>query len=43
MWDLPENTLAAIGEELEERFTLLFNKLNVTDTVSLVKKYVKAK
>jgi fructose/tagatose bisphosphate aldolase len=43
MWGLPESTLTAIGSELEERFTLLFNKLNVTDTVSLVKKYVKAK
>jgi fructose/tagatose bisphosphate aldolase len=43
MRGLPENTLNAIGSELEERFTLLFNKLNVTDTVSLVKKYVKAK
>lgn len=43
MWDLPDGILNAIGKDLEERFTLLFQKLNVTDTVSLVKKYVKAK
>lgn len=41
MWDLPDSTLTAIGAQLEERFSLLFEKLNVTDTVSLVKKYVK--
>ncbi|MFA5366755.1 MAG: class II fructose-bisphosphate aldolase [Dehalococcoidia bacterium] len=43
MWDLPDSTLAAIGAQLEERFSLLFEKLNVTDTVDLVNKYVKAK
>lgn len=43
MWDLPDAILAAIGRDLEERFALLFEKLNVTDTVDLVKKYVKAK
>jgi fructose/tagatose bisphosphate aldolase len=41
MWDLPESTLVAIGAELEDRFSLLFQKLNVTNTTSLVKKYVK--
>jgi hypothetical protein len=41
MWDLPESNLNAIGAELEDRFSLLFEKLNVVDTKSLVKKYVK--
>ncbi|MFA5055765.1 MAG: class II fructose-bisphosphate aldolase [Dehalococcoidia bacterium] len=43
MWDLPDAIMAAIGRDLEERFALLFEKLSVTDTVDLVKKYVKAK
>jgi fructose/tagatose bisphosphate aldolase len=43
LWNMPEGTLAAIGRDLEERFALLFEKLNVTDTMDLVKKYVKAK
>jgi fructose/tagatose bisphosphate aldolase len=41
MWNLPESTLVAIGTELEDRFSLLFQKLNVVNTTSLVKKYVK--
>jgi len=41
MWSLPESTLIAIGAELEDRFSLLFQKLNVANTASLVKKYVK--
>jgi hypothetical protein len=41
MWDMPESTLIAIGAELEDRFSLLFQKLNVVNTASLVKKYVK--
>ncbi len=41
MWNLPAGDLQAIMEELEERFSLMFNKLNAIDTVKLVKKYVK--
>ena len=41
MWSLPESTLIAIGVELEDRFSLLFQKLNVVNTTGLVKKYVK--
>jgi len=41
MWDMPESTLVAIGAELEDRFSLLFQKLNVVNTAGLVKKYVK--
>jgi fructose/tagatose bisphosphate aldolase len=32
MWSIPEENLAAIREALEERFTLLFRKLNVVNS-----------
>ena len=41
LWNMPEKNLQAIMQELEERFTLIFNKLNVNDSVKLVKKYIK--
>jgi len=40
MWDLPEENLTPIMKTLEDRFSLLFHKLNVVDTVVLVNKYV---
>ena len=40
MWNLPEADLQAIMEELEERFTLIFHKLNAINTKELVKKYI---
>ena len=40
MWGIPESTVKGIREELESRFSLLFGKLNVTGTRSLVNKYV---
>jgi fructose/tagatose bisphosphate aldolase len=40
MWSLPADNLKGIAETLEERFVLLFQKLNVVDTVALVNKYV---
>jgi fructose/tagatose bisphosphate aldolase len=40
-WNLPEADLKAIMEELEERFSLIFHKLNALDTQKLVKKYIK--
>ncbi|MFC1982329.1 class II fructose-bisphosphate aldolase [Chloroflexota bacterium] len=40
MWSLPEDNLGQIGEELEERFSLLFQKLNVVGTADLVDKFV---
>jgi fructose/tagatose bisphosphate aldolase len=40
MWNLPKADLQVIMAELEERFTLMFNKLNATNTVKLVEKYV---
>ncbi|TET46745.1 MAG: aldolase [Dehalococcoidia bacterium] len=39
-WDIPPDNLKGIGDALEERFTQLFQKLIVVDTVGLVKKYV---
>jgi len=41
LWNMPEADLKIIMKELEERFTLMFRKLNAVDTVELVKKYVK--
>ncbi|MDP2729098.1 MAG: class II fructose-bisphosphate aldolase [Dehalococcoidales bacterium] len=40
LWDLPGDTTMNIGETLQERFALLFKKLNVINTVDLVNKYV---
>ena len=40
MWSLPAENLKGIGAKLEERFSQLFQKLNVVNTVELVKKYV---
>jgi fructose/tagatose bisphosphate aldolase len=39
MWGLPEADLNAIMQELEERFSLMFRKLNVANTAGLVGKY----
>ena len=39
MWNLPQESLAGIGQILEERFSLLFQKLNVVDTVGLVNRF----
>jgi fructose/tagatose bisphosphate aldolase len=43
MWKMPEENLGAIREELQDRFTLLFHKLKVVNTVDLVNKFVKYK
>jgi fructose/tagatose bisphosphate aldolase len=40
LWHLPENVNRQIMQELEERFTLIFRKLNVTNSVDLVNKHV---
>lgn len=40
MWNIPQNSLEGIGQILEERFSLLFGKLNVVDTVDLVNLFV---
>jgi fructose/tagatose bisphosphate aldolase len=41
LWHLPESNLNEIMKELENRFSLIFRKLNVVNTRELVKKYVK--
>jgi fructose/tagatose bisphosphate aldolase len=41
LWHLPGTSHRRIMQELEERFTLIFHKLNVKNTVDLVQKYVK--
>lgn len=41
MWDLPGDVMDDIMGALEERFALLFSKLNIEDSVELVNKYVK--
>ena len=40
LWNLPESNLSEIMKELEDRFSLVFHKLNAVNTVDLVNKYV---
>jgi len=40
IWSIPEGNLKEMRDILEQRFALLFQKLNVVDTVDLVSKYV---
>jgi len=40
LWDMPESVRDGIGKELEERFTLLFSKLNVKNTKDVVNRWV---
>lgn len=40
MWDLPEENLDGVRETLEERFSLLFQKLDVVETVDLISRFV---
>jgi fructose/tagatose bisphosphate aldolase len=40
LWQLPEENLKGIRSELEQRFTLLFHKLKVTNTMDLVNRFV---
>ena len=39
LWHLPEPNHTAIMRELEDRFSLMFRKLNVADTVELVQEH----
>lgn len=41
LMDLPEEVRNAIGQQLEEQFSFIFQKLNATDTQALVNRYVK--
>jgi fructose/tagatose bisphosphate aldolase len=40
LWHLPPETLIALGRELENQFSFLFDKLNVNSTVDIVQRYV---
>lgn len=40
MWHMPETNLRQITEALEGRFSLIFHKLNVVNTVNLVNRFV---
>ncbi len=40
LWHLPEANHREIMKELEDRFSLIFRKLNVVNTIDLVNKYV---
>ncbi len=40
IWHIPAQNLEAIGQTLEDRFSLLFHKLNVVGTVDLTGKYI---
>ena len=40
IWNIPAQKLKAIGQTLEDRFSLLFHKLNVVGTVDLTSKYI---
>ena len=40
IWSIPEARLTKIGTELEKRFSLMFQKLNVVNTIELVNRYV---
>ena len=40
IWHLPEPNLGEIMRELENRFSLIFRKLNVVNTAEIVRKYV---
>jgi fructose/tagatose bisphosphate aldolase len=40
LWHLPESNLRALMTELENRFSLIFHKLNVVNTDKLVRKYI---
>ena len=40
MWTLPEENLTGIRETLENRFSFLFQRLNVVETVDLVSRFV---
>jgi hypothetical protein len=41
MWELPSEIRKAIGDELENKFSFHFDKLNVLNTKDVVKKFVK--
>jgi hypothetical protein len=43
IWNMPEENLRKIGQELEDRFSLLYHKLNVINTHDIVNQVIKNK
>jgi hypothetical protein len=43
IWNLPPDNLRKIGQELEDRFSLLYHKLNVINTKDVAEKVTKGK
>ncbi len=41
LWDMPTEVLGKIGKELEDRFSLLYQKLNVVNTRDIVNRVIK--
>ena len=41
MWHLPPEILTALGRELENQFSFLYEKLNVNNTADIVQRYIK--
>jgi fructose/tagatose bisphosphate aldolase len=41
IWDIPPEKLQKIGQELEDRFSLLFHKLNVVNTRDIVNEVIR--
>jgi fructose/tagatose bisphosphate aldolase len=40
LWHLPAETLNALSAELEQQFSFLYKKLNMTDTLGKIRKYL---
>jgi fructose/tagatose bisphosphate aldolase len=40
IWNMPAQNLTLIGQELEDRFTMLFHKLNVINTMDIIYKVI---
>jgi fructose/tagatose bisphosphate aldolase len=40
IWNMPAENLHLIGQELEERFSMLFQKLNVVNTMDIIEKVI---
>lgn len=41
-WTLPEESLQAIGQDLEKQFAFLFEQLNIKGTKSIIEKFIQA-
>ncbi|MGQ9801547.1 MAG: class II fructose-bisphosphate aldolase [Candidatus Saccharicenans sp.] len=41
-WNLPEDSLQAIGQDLEKQFAFLFEQLNIKGTKNIIEKFIQA-